>query len=430
MSSPDHGSNSPASTSSLPLAGLRILDYSQFVAGPLAATLLADLGADVIKVESPMGDAYRHYEPLGDGESRRFYALNRGKRSVVCDLKSTWGLAVSRALIASADAVLHNMPPDRAVAFGLDAASIRAVNPTAVVTVVSAFGSDGPQAGRIGYDIVAQAYSGLLMADARPDDTVPRRSGGIPYSDITAGMLACVSVLAGLAGRSRQSAPHLEVSLLGAALATQVQDFVRTDLDTRAPESAGTIVTATDLQQVAQRVLEHDELEPYYRCYEAADGFFTLACLNVAQRRRVLAMLRLQDPWVENPQLVPSSAQDRATRVALSRRFAEIFAGATAAHWVAACASADVPAGEVRLVHQLFDDEQVRANGLVQQIEQQRGGSVAVLGSLFKIDGTTESSSRPAPRLGEHTESILTELDLAAPFPQLDDAELGLARRA
>jgi crotonobetainyl-CoA:carnitine CoA-transferase CaiB-like acyl-CoA transferase len=312
----------------------------------------------------------------------------------------------------------------------LDAASIRAVNPTAVVTVVSAFGSDGPQAGRIGYDIVAQAYSGLLMADARPDDTVPRRSGGIPYSDITAGMLACVSVLAGLAGRSRQSAPHLEVSLLGAALATQVQDFVRTDLDTRAPESAGTIVTATDLQQVAQRVLEHDELEPYYRCYEAADGFFALACLNVAQRRRVLAMLRLQDPWVENPQLVPSSAQDRATRVALSRRFAEIFAGATAAHWVAACASADVPAGEVRLVHQLFDDEQVRANGLVQQIEQQRGGSVAVLGSLFKIDGTTESSSRPAPRLGEHTESILTELDLAAPFPQLDDAELGLARRA
>ncbi|MGI8723034.1 MAG: CaiB/BaiF CoA transferase family protein [Geodermatophilaceae bacterium] len=413
---------------SLPLAGLRILDYSQFVAGPLAATLLADLGADVIKVESPTGDAYRHYEPLGDGESRRFYALNRGKRSVVCDLKSTRGRAVSRALIASADAVVHNMPPDRAVAFGLDADSVRAVNPTAVVTVVSAFGSDGPQSGRIGYDIVAQAYSGLLMADARAADTVPRRSGGIPYSDITAGLLACVSVLAGLAGRSRESAPHLEVSLLGAALATQVQDFVRTDLDTRAPESAGAIVTATDLEQVAQRVLEHDELEPYYRCYEAADGFFALACLNVAQRRRVLVMLGLQDPWVENPQLVPSSAQDRATRVALSRRFAEIFAGATAAHWLAACVSADVPAGEVRLVHQLFDDEQVRANGLVQQIEQERGGSVAVLGNLFKINGTTESFSRPAPRLGEHTESILTELDLAAPFPQLDDAELRLAR--
>lgn len=419
------------SCSSLPLAGLRILDYSQFVAGPLATTLLADLGADVIKVESPSGDAYRHYEPLGGGESRRFYALNRGKRSVVCDLKSIRGRAVSRALIASADAVVHNMPPDRAVAFGLDAESVRAVNPSAVVTVVSAFGSDGPQAGRIGYDIVAQAYSGLLMADARTDDRVPRRSGGIPYSDITAGLLACVSVLAGLAGRDPQSAPHMEVSLLGAALATQVQDFVRTERDVPVAQSPGTIVTATELEDVAQRVHEHDELEPYYRCYEAVDGFFALACLNVAQRRRLLAMLGLQDPWVENPQLPPTSAQERARRVALSGRIAEIVAGRPAAHWVAACASAGVPAGEVRLVHQLFDDEQVQANGLVQRIEQDRGGSVAVLGTLFKIDGMTQPSSRPAPRLGEHTESILTELDLgvSAQFSRPIEAEHRLARR-
>ncbi|MGH3804342.1 MAG: CoA transferase, partial [Pseudonocardiaceae bacterium] len=185
-------------TQKLPLTGLTVLDYSQFVAGPLSTMLLADLGADVIKVESPEGDAYRHYEPIEPGESRRFYALNRGKRSIVCDLKTTEGRALSNRLLATADAVVHNMPPARAESFGLDGDAVRTINPQTVVTVVTAFGSDGPHAGRVGYDLIAQAYSGLLMADARSTDTVPRRSGGVPYSDITAGLLTCISVLAGL----------------------------------------------------------------------------------------------------------------------------------------------------------------------------------------------------------------------------------------
>lgn len=429
MNTPDVRSDATVTTSPLPLAGVRVLDYSQFVAGPLATTLLADLGADVIKVESPAGDAYRHYEPLGDGESRRFYALNRGKRSVVCDLKTTDGRAMSRALIASADAVVHNMPPERAVVFGLDPDSVRAANPSAVVAVVSAFGSDGPHAGRVGYDLVAQAYSGLLMADARTDDAVPRRSGGIPYSDITAGLLACVSVLAGLTGRSTRSAPHLEVSLLGAALATQIQAFVRTEQPAPLEPAWAATVTATQLGQVAQRVHDADELEPYYRCYEAADGFFALACLNVAQRHRVLELLGLRDPWVHNPQLPPSSAQERETRVALSGRFAQIFTGRPAAYWVAECRRVDVPAGDVRLLRDLFADDQVRANGLVQQVEQDRGGSVALLGNLFKIDGATQPSSRPAPRLGEHTGSLAQELDLPVSMHRRDEAELRLAAR-
>ena len=420
MSRPSESTDPSVTPASLPLAGFRVLDYSQFVAGPLATMLLADLGADVIKVESPAGDAYRHYEPLGEGESRRFYALNRNKRSIVCDLKTEEGRAVSRALIASADAVVHNSPPVRAAAFGLDSESVRAANPAAVVVVVSAFGSDGPHAGRVGYDLIAQAYSGLLMADARRGDEAPRRSGGIPYSDITAGLLACISVTAGLAARAPAGKPHLEVSLLGASLATQVQNFVRTSSDQRLPAAHPPVVTRTDLAEVGAAIGDHDELEPYYRCYEASDGFFALACLTLAQRKRVLEILGLQDPWAADPQAPPASAHERGQRAALPDAFAELFRGRTVAYWVARFADGTVPAGDVRLVRQLFDDDQVRANGLVRQVQQRQGGTVDLLGSPFKVDGVGEQPPTPAPGLGEHTEQVLAEL--AQPAVTVDSA--------
>lgn len=405
----------PVTTPSLPLAGVRVLDYSQFVAGPLATMLLADLGAEVIKVEPPAGDAYRHYEPLGEGESRRFYALNRNKRSVVCDLKTDEGRAMSRALIASADALVHNAPPQRAVAFGLDPSSVRETNPATVVAVVSAFGGEGPHAGRVGYDLIAQAYSGLLMADARLDDAVPRRSGGIPYSDITAGLLACISVTAGLAARESANGPHLEVSLLGAALATQVQNFVRTSSDEGPTAAQPPVVSRADLTEFASRVADHDQLEPYYRCYEASDGFFALACLTLAQRARVLDVLGLRDPWAADPQAPPASVHERRQRAALSHQFAEEFRTQPIAYWVGRFAVANVPAGEVRLVRQLFDDDQVRTNGLVSQVQQRQGGTTDLLGSLFHIDGVREQAPTPAPRLGEHTEELLAELSRSIP---------------
>ena len=405
----------------LPLAGYRILDYSQFVAGPLATMLLADLGADVVKVEAPAGDAYRHYEPLGGGESRRFYALNRNKRSVVCDLKTFAGRELSRDLIASADAVVHNMPPERAIQFELDAASVRAVNPHAVVAVVSAFGSDGPHAGRVGYDIIAQAYSGLLTADARLEDAVPRRSGGIPYADITAGLLACISVTAGLAARGGQRRPHFEVSLLGAALATQVQTFVRTNIDVDLTDFETEVATQADLKHTATEIAELSDLEPYYRCYEASDGFFALACLTTTQRRRVLKVVGLDDPWVGDPQALPKSTSERATRTALPYRFAERFSEHPVAHWIERFAKAGVPAGDVRLIRHLFDDDQVKANGLVRTVEQRQGGSVDLLGSLFKIDGVAPQTAVAAPLLGEHTNELLEELAKAgAAASQID----------
>ncbi|MEU3191613.1 CoA transferase [Streptomyces sp. NPDC006992] len=392
-----------------PLEGVRVLDYAQYVAGPFATMLLGDLGADIVKVEPPSGDSWRHYNPHAPGESTWFYALNRGKRSITLDLKTEQGRAESARLIATADIVVHNMPPERAARFGLDRASVRAANPHATSTCVTAFGTEGPDAGRLGYDIIAQALSGLLLADTRPEDTVPRRSGGIAMADLTAGLLTCISALAGLAGRERgHQTPGVEVSLLGAALAVQVQRFVRLGDD---PDSSGGApLTGADLDRTAKSTATADHLEPYYRCYRTEDSFLALACLNVAQRRRLLGVLDLEDPWVTDPQAPPADEAERAARAALVDRFARTFAAQPLSHWLKVLAEHDIPAGDVRLLERLFDDPQVTVNGLVQTVQQPGVGPVRLLGNVFKIDGHAAPTVRPAPRLGEHSAEILAEL--------------------
>jgi crotonobetainyl-CoA:carnitine CoA-transferase CaiB-like acyl-CoA transferase len=400
-------------TATLPLDGIRVLEYAQYVAGPFAGMLLADLGADVIKIEPPAGDAWRRYEPFAEGESRYFYALNRNKRSVVLDLKDDEGLQASRSLIRTADVVLHNVPPDRAERFELDRESVRAANPAAVWCCVSALGSEGPEASLTAFDLVAQAVSGLLLADARGSDSVPERAGGIAMADFTAGLLAAIAVLGGLLGRSRDEASGFEVSLLGAALAVQAQRFVSVEArDGASPvgRQSGTLATAEDLKRLARVRRAHDELEPYYRAYSAADGFLVLACLHEGQRVAAGAVLGLDDPWAANPQAPPADAAERARRLALVAEFERRIATDTAQHWLQRFRAAGVPASEVRLLDQLFEHDQVRANGLVHTLEH-GAGRVKLLGSLFKIDGLVTQPRRAIPALGEHTEEVIRELE-------------------
>lgn len=385
----------------LPLTGIRVLEYAQYVAGPFAGMLLADLGADVVKVEPPGGDAWRHYEPFADGESRYFYALNRNKRSVVVDLKDADGRRASRALIRTADVVLHNLPADRARRFELDRASVREVNPAAVWCCVSALGSDGPEAGLTAFDLVAQALSGLLVANAHAADVVPQRAGGIAMADFTAGLLAAIAALAGLVARGAERAPGLEVSLLGAALAVQAQRFVsveRLDREARVQGAGG-----------AQTRSAQDALEPYYRAYAAADGLLVLACLNERQRRAAASTLGLEDPWAANPQAAPADAGERHRRLALVAQFERRIAGQPVDHWVRSFRAAGVAASEVRSLEELFEHDQLHANGLVQTLTHDGVGPVKLLGSVFKVDGTAAGAQRPIPALGEHTEEVLAQ---------------------
>jgi crotonobetainyl-CoA:carnitine CoA-transferase CaiB-like acyl-CoA transferase len=397
----------------LPLEGIRVLEYAQYVAGPFAGMLLADLGADVVKVEPPGGDAWRSYEPFAPGESRYFYALNRNKRSVVLDLKTEPGRLASRALIRTADVVLHNLPPSRAGVFELDRERVREVNPAAVWCCVSALGSDGPEASLTAFDLVAQALSGLLFANAQGSEGVPKRAGGIAMADFTGGLLAAIAVLAGLAGRGRArdgAGAGLEVSLLGAALAVQAQRFVSVEtLDREARRDGPALATASDLERHARAQRAANELEPYYRAYAAADGFVVVACLRERQRLATAAVLGLADPWAANPQAPPVDESERERRLALVREFERRIAGEPVAVWVQRFRAAGVPASEVRVLEQMFDDDQVQANGLVHEVAHEGAGAVKLLGSLFKIDGLVTPPGRGIPALGEHTEEVLAQ---------------------
>jgi crotonobetainyl-CoA:carnitine CoA-transferase CaiB-like acyl-CoA transferase len=403
----------------LPLDGLRVLEYAQYVAGPFAGMLLADLGADVVKVEPPGGDAWRSYEPFEAGESRYFYALNRNKRSVVLDLKQSEDREASAGLIRTADAVLHNFPAARALRFGLDRETVRELNPDAVWCWVSALGSAGPEADLTAFDLVAQALSGLLLATAQASEDVPHRAGGIAMADFTAGLLAAIAVLSGLIGRERGQAPGLEVSLLGASLAVQAQRLVSVESIDRASRArfagARGPATADDLKLQASQRDAAAELDPYYRAYAARDGFIVLACLHERQRIAAAGVLELQDPWTYNPQAPPADDTERTQRRALVAEFKRRLTERTADEWVGRFRAAGVPAAEVRALEQQFEHEQTLANGLVQTVSTERAGEIKLLGSVFKVDGVSAPARHSVPGLGEHTEEVLAECQSSQP---------------
>jgi crotonobetainyl-CoA:carnitine CoA-transferase CaiB-like acyl-CoA transferase len=270
---------------------------------------------------------------------------------------------------------------------------------------VSAFGSRGPDSSRPGYDLIGQALSGLLLAHPRQGDSVPMRLGGLALADFTAGLLAALSVTAGLLGRGDE-APELEVSLLGAALALQAQRFVRVaGVDDR--RDGPPLATAGDLRAVADRTAALEELDPYYRAHACADGFVALACLNGAQRLRVCELLGLEDPHAGNPQAEPRDDAERERRLAHVRAVERGFAAMSVPEAIAELAARRVPAGQVRRLEQLFDDEQALGNGLVQTVGQPGVGDVTLLGSPFKVDGRAAPAARPAPRLDEHRDELL-----------------------
>jgi len=394
---------------SRPLEGVRVVEYAQYVAGPLCGVLLADLGADVIKVEPPAGDAYRYVMPVAPGIGRYFVPLNRGKRSVVLDLKTEDGRASSRRLLGSADVVLHNFPPARARAFGLDWDVVHAAHPSGVVGFVSSYGSTGPLAGTPAYDLVAQARAGLLTAHASPGDRVPVRAGGIPMADLTAGFLLATGVLAALV-RSRESGVGelVEVSLLAAAMAVQLQDLLwlpgeAEDTDARAADRA-------QLDARAAEITGGVAMNPYYRCFEAADGFLAVACLNIVQRRAFLSLFALDDASVDAPDLVPDDPADLAAKEEVTAAVERAIAAGSIAEWLERLESAGVPCGVVQTRESVYADPQVVAAGLVGAMSQPGLGVVRLLAPFVRV-GDEARGPTAAPELGADTESVLEGLE-------------------
>lgn len=386
------------------LNGIRVLDLTRVLAGPWCSQNLADLGADVIKVERPgAGDDTRAWGPpfLKDREGRDtadaayYLAANRNKRSVEIDLSSAAGQRAVRELARASDVVLENYKVGQLRKYGLDYPSLAALNPRLVYCSVTGFGQTGPWAHRAGYDFIIQGLGGLMSitgeADERPGGG-PQKVG-VAVSDLMTGMYATQAVLAALLHRERSGeGQYIDVALLDVQVAMLANMNTNFLVSGQPPKRWGNA---------------HPNIVPY-QAFRAADQWIVVAVGNDEQYRRFCELagrseLHRDERFTRNSDRV----RNRETLVPL---IAELIAQHPAAWWLEALERAGVPCGPINDLRQVFDNEQVRARGLRIDIEREDAGAVPLVGSPLKMSATPPSYRLPPPRLGEHTEQVLREL--------------------
>ena len=404
-----------------PLHGVKIVEFTEIIAGPFAGMLLSDMGAEVIKVEPPWGDPWRIVQAFSPTESRPFIAYNRGKRSLILDLTTDAARDILRRLIPQTDVALVNYRPDVAAKLGVDYETLSALNPKLIYCENTAFGRQGPDSHRPGYDLIIQAMSGLMVAEGKVDGGVPQHIVSTPLVDTAAGICLAWCVCGALYSRERTGqGQKVETTLLSLALALMGMRFVEVASLDKEPfgqtlESLAAMRQAglpyADLLQVYNSDHPVTPGNIYYRTYQTADGVIAVGCLSDPLRRRLLDTLGLQDLRFE-PDYDPSSDAAAAFGEELTRQAEAVFLQRSAAEWLAVLEERGVPAGPVRFVEELFDDAQVQANGLVAELEHRDAGKVRMVGPLANFSETPLEASAP-PALGEHTDEILRELGYA-----------------
>lgn len=366
-----------------PLAGLKVVELARILAGPWAGQTLADLGADVIKVEAPEGDDTRRWGPPfvereGDRSAAYFHAANRGKRSVVADFRTEEGQALVRRLVADADILIENFKVGGLVKYGLDYESLRAVNPRLIYCSVTGFGQTGPYAHRAGYDFIIQGMSGLMSVTGEPGGQ-PQKVG-LAVTDIFTGLYGVVGILAALHRRTvTGQGEHIDMALLDVATAVMANQGMNYLVSGKAPGLMGNA---------------HPNLAPY-AVFDCADGWIILATGNDAQYRRLCTILGLHD-MVADPAYA-SNADRIANRDEMTRRLTEATTRWSKAALLAACEDQGIPAGPINDLSEVFADPQVQARGLVLDM-----GGVPGLRTPITFTGAELATGRPAPKLGEH----------------------------
>lgn len=367
-----------------PLAGLKVLELARVLAGPWAGQILADLGADVIKIESPAGDGTRLWGPpwvereQGDREAAYYHAANRGKRSVVADFKNADDLRRVRELAAGADVVLENFKTGTLARFGLDFASLEALNPRLVYCSITGFGQTGPRAREAGYDFVIQAMSGFMALTGEPAGQPMKM--GISISDLTCGLYSVIGIQAALAMRQRTGrGQHVDMALLDCSvglLASQATHYLTTGEN---PPRMGN---------------EHAQVSAY-GVFPVADGEVVLAPANDGLFRKLLALLGREDLLGEE-----KFASNEA-RIA-NRAELDVMIAAETRKWqldelLADCAEDGIPAGRVNAIDAVFEDPQVRARGMRIDLD-----GIPGVRSPFTFSEGELALDRPSPRKGEH----------------------------
>ena len=375
----------------MPLSGLRVLDLTRVLSGPFCTALLGDLGADVIKVEAPEGDQIRRAGASPDGLSWYFANFNRNKRSVRLDLRQAEGRDVLARLIAESDVLVENFRPGVLARMGFTTERLGLLRPQLVTCSINGFGSAGPYRDRPAFDFIAQALSGFMSVNGRPEDP-PLRSG-IPISDLIAGLYAALAITAAVQrARATGQGQTAEVSLtngLVSFLAYIATDYLATG---QAPARAGN---------------DHPIAAPY-GLFPTRDGQLALAPADDTFFRRLADALGMPDLKTD-----PLYATQEV-RVANRARINAIVGGALAmrdtAHWVTTLNAAGVPCGPVHEVAEVFADPQVVAQEMVLSVPHPGHGDVRMLGFPIKLSDTPCRVRRPAPGLGEHSDEVLAEL--------------------
>jgi crotonobetainyl-CoA:carnitine CoA-transferase CaiB-like acyl-CoA transferase len=423
------------------LAGIRVVDFTEYIAGPYCTMMLADMGADVVKVEKPEGDAWRHTAPLAPYESRGFLGVNRGKRSIALDLSRPEGREIAQRLAAGADVVVANYRPGVAERLGLDYATLSARNAALVYCENSAFGREGPYAGQAGFDILSQATTGMILYEHKLERGVPSYITTVAVADLTTGMFMAFAIVSALYARVETGrGQRIETSLFASGLAAQYRPLLAVEEQDR-PLREGFLRELAEARRRGLRFEQTEELyahyiprrgrNNYYRVYETKDGLIAVACLNNAQRRRLRDALCVVDPTVEGMSYDWFSDKVREAHRRSVDAFETTFRRETTAEWLKLLDAADVPCSAVHFPEELYENEHVQANGLMLTLDHPVLGTLRMPATPIRMSETPAGSTVPPPPLGAHGPAILRELgyDDAAVARLLDKGVLSMRER-
>ncbi|MGI1662314.1 CaiB/BaiF CoA transferase family protein [Palleronia sp. KMU-117] len=382
-----------------PLEGLKVVELARILAGPWAGQLLCDLGADVIKIESPEGDDTRQWGPpfverAGERTAAYFHACNRGKRSIALDLRDAGDREVALGLIEQADVVIENFKVGGLRKYGLDFPTLHARFPRLVYCSITGFGQTGPYAHRAGYDFIIQGMSGLMSITGEPDG--PPQKVGVAVTDIFTGVYASTAILAALRQRDLTGlGQQVDMSLFDVATAIT------------ANQAMNYLATGTPPGRMGNA---HPNLMPY-QAFPCRDGWIIIAVGNDGQFRRFAALLGAA-PLADDPEFATNPARVR-NRATLEPRLSALTTGWEKARLLSACEEAGVPAGPINDMAEVFADPQIAARGMVSTVD----GIPAVRAPIL-MSGAEVPADRPSPRLNEHGDGIRHELRGKGPSGQ------------
>lgn len=377
----------------LPLDGVRVVDLTRVLAGPFCTMMLADMGADVVKVEMPgRGDDSRAWGPPWAGtESAYYLSANRNKRSITLNFRTEGGRRVLLDLVRRADVFIENFIPGTLDRLGLGYNDLRKVNPGLVYCSVSGYGYDGPYATRPGYDFIAQAEGGVMSITGEPEG--PPMKVGVAIADITTGMFAAAAILAALRHRDRTGqGQRVEVSLLESVVGWLANVAMNYLVSGELPRRYGNA---------------HPNVVPY-QAFATADGWVAIGVGNDAQFRRFCEVIGRPE-LADDPRFRTNS--DRVVnRGVLIPILEEVFKTRTTAEWIEALTAAELPCGPINTIDKVFQHPQVLHRRMLEEIDHPTAGRLKLVGIPYKFSETPLSIRRHPPTLGEHTEEVLREL--------------------